>query len=67
MNEQVREELGSEENQAVLRRRGKRRATGQDTPSGPNTDRTVIPAKRERDEIEAEESETDDQKKAGPV
>lgn len=46
---------GSEENQAELRRRGSRHGAGQDTPSGPKTERTVIPAKRERQEAEADE------------
>jgi hypothetical protein len=34
-------------NGAVLRRRGRRRATGADTPAGPQTDRSVKRAKRE--------------------
>ena len=41
---------GSEENQAELRRRGTRHGAGHDTPAGPNTDRTVTPAKREQGE-----------------
>jgi hypothetical protein len=32
----------------ALTRKGNRRNAGADTPSGPNTDRTSIPAKRER-------------------
>ena len=45
---------GSEENQAELRRRGTRHGAGHDTPAGPNTDRTVTPAKREQDEMSDE-------------
>jgi hypothetical protein len=33
-----------------LRRRGKRRGAGADTPSGPDTQRSVKPAKREQAE-----------------
>lgn len=32
----------------VLKRRGSRRRAGADTPSGPRTSRTAIPAKREQ-------------------
>ena len=31
-----------------LTRKGSRRNSGADTPSGPNTERSTIPAKRER-------------------
>jgi hypothetical protein len=34
-------------NTPELKRQGTRRNAGADTPSGPNTDRTSIPAKRE--------------------
>jgi hypothetical protein len=39
-----------EVNQAKVRRQGTRRGAGADTPSGPNTDRTPIPAEREEQE-----------------
>ena len=37
------------ENVSELTRKGTRRNAGADTPSGPNTERTVIPAKRENE------------------
>jgi len=46
-----------EEIQDEARRRGSRRAAGADTPAGPDTDRTVIPAKRD---IERQEQEGKD-------
>lgn len=49
----ARKHIAGEENQAVVRRRGNRRAAGQDTPAGTQTDRTVIPAKREQAQREA--------------
>ena len=39
---------GKEDNLAEVTRRGRRRSTGQDTPSGPKTERTVKRAKREQ-------------------
>jgi hypothetical protein len=62
MSERQPPELESEENQAELRRRGERRAAGQDTPSGPDTDRTVAPAKREQAAIEEEEAGKPDER-----
>ena len=35
------------ESDAVLTRKGNRRNAGADTPSGPNSERTAIPAERE--------------------
>jgi hypothetical protein len=40
-------ETPGQDNLAEARRRGGRRTSGHDTPSGPNTDRTATPAKRE--------------------
>ena len=34
----------------ALRRRGRRSGAGSDTPAGPQTDRTVTPAKREQEQ-----------------
>jgi hypothetical protein len=40
-------ETPGQDNLAAARRRGSRRTAGHDSPSGPNTDRTAAPAKRE--------------------
>lgn len=45
----LRRETGTP-NAADQRRQGSRRASGQDTPSGPKTDRTAAPAKRQKAE-----------------
>jgi hypothetical protein len=39
-------------NPSVAVRRGTRRSSGSDTPSGPNTDRTSVPMKRENETAE---------------
>ena len=41
----------------ALRRRGRRVGAGADTPSGPNTDRTTKPAKKEQAVREGKEPE----------
>jgi hypothetical protein len=45
------------ENIASVKRRGRRRSAGQDTPSGPRTDRTVKPAKQEQEREAAKRPE----------
>ena len=42
-------ETPGQDNLADAKRRGSRRTSGHDTPSGPNTDRSVTPAKEEQE------------------
>jgi hypothetical protein len=44
-----------------LTRRGDRPGAGADTPSGPRTDRTVVPAKKEQEQRD----KRDDEKQSG--
>jgi hypothetical protein len=53
-----------DENIAQLKRQGRRRTAGHDTPSGPLTDRSPTPAKREQAEREDEGIETEEVKHA---